>query len=146
MSLRAIKPTLVIGLGRQGKKIIEEFKSELFSNFGNLPSVQFLSVNFKDEILEEQNQKAIIEDFFSFRLGKELLDGWFKRASAINLRNAEGFIDENKLREKDKSGLIETILRKKEGDIIKINIEEKPYMGYDAAGLKKSHRRKQQEV
>ncbi len=138
MSLRAIKPTLVIGLGRQGKKIIEEFKSELFSNFGHLPSVQFLSVNFKDEVLEEQNQKAIIEDFFSFRLGKELLEDWLKRASSVTLRNAEVFIDENKLREKDETGLIENLLRKKEGDIVKINIEEKPYMGYDAAGLKKA--------
>ncbi|MEQ8189475.1 MAG: tubulin-like doman-containing protein [Candidatus Eremiobacterota bacterium] len=138
MSLRAIKPTLVIGLGRQGKKIIEEFKSELFSNFGQLPSVQFMSVNFKDEILEEQNQKAIIEDFFTFRLGKELLEDWFKRACSVTLRNAEAFIDEHKLREKDKTGLIENLLRKKEGDIVKINIEEKPYMGYDAAGLKKA--------
>ncbi len=138
MSLRAIKPTLIIGLGRQGKKIIEEFKSELFSNFGHLPSVQFLSVNFKDEVLEEQNQKAIIEDFFSFRLGKELLEDWLKRAFPATLRNAEVFIDENKLREKDKTGLIENLLRKKEGDIIKINIEEKPYMGYDSAGLKKA--------
>jgi hypothetical protein len=138
MALRAIKPTLVIGLGRQGKKIIESFKSALFSSFGHLPSVQFLSVNFKDEVLEEQNQKAIIQDFFAFRLGKELLENWFKRASTVNLRNAEGFISENKLREKDKGELLETILRKKEGDIIKINIEEKPYIGYDAAGLKKA--------
>jgi hypothetical protein len=35
------------------------------------------------------------------------------------------FIDENKLREKDETGLIENLLRKKEGDIVKINIEEK---------------------
>ncbi|MEQ8170453.1 MAG: hypothetical protein ABRQ38_16320, partial [Candidatus Eremiobacterota bacterium] len=138
MSLRAIKPTLVIGLGRQGKKIIEDFKNELFSNFGHLPSVQFLSVNFKDEVLEEQNQKAIIEDFFTFRLGKELLEDWFKRASSVTLRNAETFIDEYKLREKDKTGLIENLLRKKEGDIVKINIEEKNYMGYYAAGMKKN--------
>lgn len=136
MSFKSIKPTLIMGLGKQGRKILEEFKSELYSRYERLPAIQLLALDFKEDVMEEERQITLLKQFFLFKLSGDLLENWFKGACGVFELKSDRFIEEHKLSEKNLKDLLNSVLKKPEGDLIDINIDEKPYVQYGLEDLK----------
>jgi len=120
MTLKSIKPTLLIGLGTQGRKVLTDFKHELYANFGDLPAIKILAIDFKEDFLAEEKEKAIIENYFSIHVGKDLLDVWMQKVSSGLKMKKESFLQEYKLKQENLKELINNILKKPDGTIINI--------------------------
>jgi len=136
MTLKSIKPTLLIGLGTQGRKVLTDFKHELYANFGDLPAIKILAIDFKEDFLAEEKEKAIIENYFSIHVGKDLLDVWMQKVSSGLKMKKESFLQEYKLKQENLKELINNILKKPDGTIINITIDEKAYEKYDVEKFK----------
>ena len=146
MALKSIKPTLIIGLGIEGRKILTDFKNELFRSFGDLPAIKLLALDFKEEVMKEEKQRAIIENYFSYYIGKDLLDSWLKKASTGLRVKPESFVKEYNLGDSNLKELVNSVLKKPDGTYIDVTINEKPYEKYEVEKFKSSIQKNAEKI